>query len=221
MAALPQPAPFLTSEEYLAFERQSNTRHEYYRGEIFALAGATRTHNLITFNLAGVLSPQLKHRPCEAYVSNMRVKIADGELYAYPDAVVVCGKAEFEDCDKDTLLNPTVIIEVLSPSIEVLSPSTETYARGAQFELYRTLESLSDYLLVSQSKPMIEHYTRQADDRWLLMTYKGLDAVAAITSIGCELRLADVYDKVEWPAGEEALPRLRRVKETGAGYETR
>jgi Uma2 family endonuclease len=105
--------------------------------------------------------------------------------------------------------------------IEVLSPSTEAYDRGAKFEFYRTLESLSDYLLVSQSKPVIEHYTRHADERWLLATYKGLDAVAAITSIGCELRLADVYDKVEWPAEAEPKPRVWRVKEAEAEYAAR
>jgi len=214
MAALPQLVPYLTPEEYLALERQGETKSEYWRGEVFALAGASRGHNLIAFNLASAFGPQLKHRPCEAYVSDMRVKAASAGLYAYPDVAVVCGKAEFEDRNEDTLLNPTVIIEVLSPS-------TEAYDRGAKFEFYRTLESLSDYLLVSQNKPTIEHYTRHGDDRWLLATYTGLDAVAQLASIGCELRLADVYDKVEWPAEAAPQPRLRRVKEAEAGYEVR
>jgi Uma2 family endonuclease len=103
----------------------------------------------------------------------------------------------------------------------VLSPSTEAYDRGAKFELYRTLESLSDYLLISQSKPLIEHFVRQADDRWLLSTYEGLDAVAPIPSIGCELRLADVYDKVIWPAEETRPQGLRVVKEPGESYTPR
>jgi Uma2 family endonuclease len=212
MSALPALQSYLTPEEYLALERQSETKSEYRQGETFALAGANRGHNLIAFNLAGALSPQLKHRPCEAYVGDMRVKVANAGLYTYPDVTIVCGKAEFEDHEDDTLLNPTVIIEILSPS-------TEAYDRGAKFEFYRTLESLSDYLLVSRSSPTIEHFTRHADDHWLLATYRGLEAVAAIPSIGCELRLADVYDKVEWPAEATRLPRLRRVK-AAASYDT-
>ncbi len=143
-----------------------------------------------------------------------RVKVSRADLYAYPDVTIVCGKAEFEDWQMDTLLNPTVIIEILSPS-------TEAYDRGAKFEFYRTLESLSDYLLISQISPTIEHYTRHAEDRWLLMTYKGLDAIVPIASIGCELRLADVCDKVEWPEEAPRRPRLRAVKETEESYAAR
>ena len=143
----------------------------------------------------------------------MRVKVARADHYSYPDVAVVCGQAEFEDRSEDTLLNPTVLIEVLSPS-------TEAYDRGAKFEFYRTLESLSDYLLISQSKPTIEHFTRQPDDRWLMGTYKGLEAVAPILSIGCELRLADVYDKVTWPAEEDRPQSIRVVKESDESYTT-
>ena len=144
----------------------------------------------------------------------MRVKVARADHYSYPDVAVVCGQAEFEERSEDTLLNPTVLIEVLSPS-------TEAYDRGAKFEFYRMLESLSDYLLISQSRPIIEHYTRQPDDHWLLSTYKGLEAIVAVPSIGCELRLADVYDKVTWPA-EEARPQgIRVVKEADEGYTVR
>lgn len=214
MAALPQPVPYLTPEEYLAFERQSDTKSEYWQGETYLMSGASNEHTIIEANIVAALVMQLKRRPCIARGSNLRVKVSDSGLYTYPDVTVVCGQARFEDRQADTLLNPTVIIEVLSPS-------TETYDRGAKFEFYRTLESLSDYLLVAQNKPMIEHYARQTDDRWLLTTYKGLDAVAAIASIGCELPLADVYDKVEWPPEEEAQPRLRRVKETEAQHQTR
>lgn len=214
MSALPALQSYLTPAEYLALERHSETKSEYWQGETYALAGANRGHNLVAFNLAATLGPQLKHRPCEAYVGDMRVKVTSAGLYTYPDVTIVCGKAEFEDHDEDTLLNPTVIIEVLSPS-------TEAYDRGAKFEFYRMLESLSDYLLVSQSSPTIEHFTRHADDRWLLATCKGLEAVAEIPSIGCELRLADVYDKVEWPAEAPQRPRLRRVKEDEARYDIR
>ena len=197
----------------MALERQAETKSEYWQGETYALAGASRRHNMVAFNLAATLGVQLKSRPCEAYASDMRVKVARADLYTYPDVAVVCGQAEFEDRSEDTLLNPTVLIEVLSPS-------TEAYDRGAKFEFYRTLESLSDFLLISQSRPIIEHYTRQTDDHWLLSTYKGLEAVTPIPSIGCKLRLADVYDKVTWPAAELRPQSIRVVKEPGESYTT-
>jgi len=211
MSALPQPKPYLTPEEYLALERQAETKSEYWRGEVFALAGASRRHNLVTFNLAAALGAQLKDRPCEAYAGDMRVKVARINHYSYPDVVVVCGQAEFEDRSEDTLLNPTVLIEMLSPS-------TEAYDRGAKFGFFRTLESLSDYLLVSQDGPLIELFTRQPADRWLLSTFTGLDAVATVPSIACVLRLADVYAKVTWPAEEPRPQNIRVVKEPPARY---
>jgi Uma2 family endonuclease len=208
MSALPQPKPYLTSEEYLALERQAETKSEYWQGETYALAGASTKHTIIGANTLAELVIQLKGRPCTAHTNDLRIKVARAGLYTYPDVAVVCGQAEFEDRSEDTLLNPTVLIEVLSPS-------TEAYDRGAKFEFYRTLESLTDYLLISQGRPIIEHYTRQPDDHWLLSTYKGLEAVAAIPSIGCELRLADVYDKVTWPAEELRPQSIRAVKEPG------
>ena len=214
MSALPQPKSYLTPEEYLAFERQAETKSEYWGGEVYALAGASTKHTIIGANTLAELVMQLKGRPCTAHTNDLRIKVTSAGLYTYPDVTVVCGQAEFEDRSEDTLLNPTVLIEVLSPS-------TEAYDRGAKFEFYRTLESLTDYLLISQNKPIIEHFTRQPDDRWLMSTYKGLDAVAPIPAIGCELRLADVYDKVTWPA-EEARPQgIRVVKEADEGYAVR
>lgn len=211
MSALPHRNPYLTPEEYLAQERQAATKSEYWQGKTYALAGASRRHNLVIFNLAAALGAQLKHRPCEAYTSDMRVKVTSAGLYTYPDIAVVCGKAEFEDHDEDTLLNPTVLVDVLSPS-------TEAYDRGAKFEFYRTLASFSDYLLIAQDRPFIEHFARQPGDRWLLSAYEGLDAVAPIPAIGCELRLADVYDKVTWPAEESPAQRLSVLKEASARY---
>jgi Uma2 family endonuclease len=211
MSALPQPKPYLTPEEYLALERQAETRSEYWQGETYALAGASTNHTIIGANTLAELVMQLKGRPCTAHTNDLRVKVARTGLYTYPDVTVVCGKAEFEDRSEDTLLNPTVLIEVLSPS-------TEAYDRGTKFEFYRTLESLTDYLLISQSKPIIEHFTRQPDDRWLLSTYKGLEAVAPIPSIGCELHLADVYDKVTWSAEEDRPQGIRVVKESDESY---
>ena len=206
-----QLKPYLTPEEYLAQERQAEIKSEYWQGETYDMAGASTNHTIIGANTLAELVMQLKGRPCTAHTSDLRVNVRRAGLYTYPDVTVVCGKAEFEGRHEDTLLNPTVIIEVLSPS-------TEAYDRGMKFEIYRMLESLSDYLLVSQERPTIEHYTRRPDDQWLLTTYKGLDAVAPIATIGCELRLADVYDKVTWPAEETWAYRFRVVKETMAAY---
>ncbi len=207
---LPQRKPMLTPAEYLALERQSETKSDYWNGEVYALAGTSRAHGLIVANLTFSLVGQLKKRPCEVYPGDMRVKAAAHAAYTYPDVVVVCGRPEFEDSERDTLLNPTVLIEVLSPS-------TEAYDRGAKFEAYRSLPSLADYLLVAQDRAVVELYTRQADDRWLLTTFTGLEAVVQIESIGCELRLADLYDKVEFPPTVESVG-LRRVKEAEAAY---
>ena len=209
----PQLKPYLTPEEYLTLERQAETKSDYWDGEMYAMAGASEAHILIVTNLVSGLGPQLRGQPCKVYSNDMRVKVQDAGFYTYPDVVVLCGKAHFEDRHTaDTLLNPTVLIEVLSPS-------TEGYDHGAKFEFYRGLASLSDYLLVTQKRPFVEHYVRRPDGKWLLSDYEGLDAVTHITSIGCDLRLADVYDKVEFPAIEET-PKglLRLVREPEGEY---
>lgn len=207
----PQAKPYLSPEAYLRLERRAETRSEYLDGEIYALAGASRTHNLIATNLIISLGTQVRGRPCEVYSSDMRIKVCATGLYTYPDVAVVCGSPRFEDRQKDTLLNPGVIIEVLSPS-------TETYDRGAKFDHYSSLESLSDYLLVAQDGPKIGHFVRQPEGKWLFCQYRSLNDVIPINSIDCVLSLADVYDKVEWPEeGPDKAP-LRRVKEQGADY---
>jgi Uma2 family endonuclease len=132
----------LTPEEYLARERQVDTKSEFYDGELFAKAGASRSHNLIVGNVTGELRAQLRGRPCEVYPADMRVKVSETGLYAYPDVVVVCGEPRFEDEHLDTLLNPTVIVDVLSPS-------TEAYDRGEKFAQYRKLASLREYVLIA------------------------------------------------------------------------
>jgi Uma2 family endonuclease len=162
-------------------------------------------------NLVMILGPQLKGRPCKVYANDVRVEVRSTGLYTYPDVIVVCGRALFEDGHRDTLLNPTVIIEVLSPS-------TEAYDRGTKFENYRALESLSDYLLVAQESPTIEHFERLPDDKWLLSTHKGLNAVVTVVSAACSLPLRAVYDKVEWPDEETAAGILRVVKEPDSDY---
>lgn len=208
MSAIPKI--YLTPAEYLAFERQSDVKHEYFRGELFAMSGASQNHVTIFMNTSHLLVGQLKGRSCRTFGADMRVKVSPTGLYTYPDLVVVCGRPRFEDKELDTLLNPTVIIEILSKS-------TEAYDRGEKFAQYRTLDTLLDYLLVSQDKPRIERFTRQADGGWLLTESAGLDAVMSIESIQCQLPLADVYDRVEF--GEvEAAPKLTVVKEEAEAY---
>jgi len=179
-----------TPEEYLALERQAQCKSEYYAGEIFAMAGASRWHNLIVTNVLRELSLQLKGRPCTTYPSDMRVKVSPTGLYTYPDVTVVCGEAQFEDNQQDTLLNPTLIVEVFSES-------TEAYDRGGKFAHYRKLTSLMEYVLITQTKPHIEHYLRQPDNRWLLSEAESLHDTIHLPSIDCRLVLAEVYDKVD------------------------
>ncbi len=186
-----QLKPYISPQEYLRLERQAEYKSEYLNGEIFAMSGASRKHNLLTINISGSLNQQLRGRPCEVYASEMRVKVNATGLYTYPDVVVVCGEPEFEDNYLDTLLNPTVLIEVLSKS-------TERYDRIAKSSYYRTLDSLAEHLLVAQDEVRLEQYSRQPDGQWLLLDYHSLDDVAELKSIGCSLTLRDVYDKVRF-----------------------
>jgi len=149
---------------------------------------------------------RLKGRSCEVYGSALRVKVPTTGLYAYPDVSVICGKAQFEDRRQDTLVNPNVIFEILSRS-------TEGYDRGEKFANYRTLESLSDYILISQHRPLVEHYARQPDESWLLRSYEGVEAILPVPSIDCELPLADIYDKVEWPEVAARIIGVRLVRD--------
>lgn len=179
----------LSVEEYLAAERASQERHQFLDGEVFAMGGASQRNNLIVTNLVRELSVQLKGRPCETYANDMRVKVSETGLYTYPDVVVVCGGADFDDEHRDTLLNPTLIIEVLSES-------TEAYDRGKKFEHYRALASCTDYLLVAQDHVRVEHYARQPQGRWLLTEAGRPRDVVPLPSIGCELALQELYDRV-------------------------
>lgn len=184
-----QPHRYLTVEDYLVQERSGLEKHEYYAGEIFALAGGTVTHNLIATNITGMVYNQLRRRPCTIYASDQRVKIAATGLYTYPDVVIVCGQPQFEDEHQDTILNPIVIMEILSPS-------TEKYDRGKKFQNYRAIPSFTDYILVSQYSCQIEHYQRQSDYQWLLSVYTARDASVYLASVDCTLILDDVYEKV-------------------------
>lgn len=201
---------YLTPEEYLALERQTETKSEYLDGEVFAMAGASLAHNQIVINAVLALGGRLKGGPCRIFSSDMRVKVSRSGLYTYPDLVVICGRPQLEDEQRDTLLNPILLIEVLSSS-------TENYDRGRKFDHYRMLESLTDYVLVSQDEAKVEHFARQPADKWLLSIYKGLEAVALLPAIGCELPLTEVYDKIEFPQ-PETVP-LRIVREQQSDYE--
>lgn len=187
-----QPKTYLTPEEYLAIERGAETKSEYFNGEMFAMVGASRKHNLIAGNIFGELRQQLKGRPCEAYTNDMRVRIPATGLYTYPDVTIVCGEPKFEDEFVDTLLNPSLIVEVLSAS-------TASYDRIKKFGYYRTIESLAEYLLVAQDEYKVEQYVKQPDGRWLLADIRSLEGVVEMASIECRLSLADVYDKVSLP----------------------
>jgi Uma2 family endonuclease len=184
-----QPRHRYTSAEYLARERASDYKSEFYAGEIFALAGGSEQHNLISGNVYASFHAQLRRRQCTVYPSDMRVFIPHTGLYTYPDVSVVYGPAQFQDAQRDTLLNPTVIVEVLSPS-------TENYDRGKKFQNYRTLDWLQEYIVIAQNAYHIEHYIRQPNNQWLLEEFDDMMAILDIRAIGCTLTLQDVYEKV-------------------------
>jgi len=196
MSSLAQPR--YTSEHYLALERQAKHRSEYINGFIFAMAGASRQHNLIAGNIFGELRTQLRGRPCEAYINDMRVKVNVTGLYTYPDVAALCGEPIFEDTQGDSLLNPSVIVEVLSDS-------TEAYDRGEKFAHYRRLESLRDYILIAQDKVRVEHFVRQGD-QWVLSEASALSSMVYLSSIGCEVVLRDIYERVQFPNNEAKPP---------------
>lgn len=180
---------YISPEEYLERERQAEYKSEYLNGEIFAMSGASRAHNLITMNLSVQFGLQLKGKPCEAYAGDMRLRVRSANFYTYPDLVVVCGTPQFEDRELDTLLNPTVIIEVLSKS-------TERYDRMAKTFYYRTLDSLAEHLLVAQHAVHIEQFVKQANGDWLLIEHTSPEQIVKLASINCSLQVTDVYEKV-------------------------
>jgi Uma2 family endonuclease len=191
MASAPHSTRY-TPEEYLAPEQKATFKSEYLSGFITAMAGASREHNLIAVNLSREISAQLKERPCEVYGSDMKVCVSSTGLYTYADVVAVCAEPRFLDDKKDTLLNPTMIVEVLSPS-------TASYDRGDKFAHYRRLASLREYVIVEEDKVMVERYTRQRND-WLLTELNQLDDTLRLESIDCTVPLREIYAKIEFPA---------------------
>lgn len=204
MMGVAQPVKRLTEAAYLAIERRAEIKSEFFEGEMFAMSGGTRWHSLISTNLAREFGNRLTGHRCVPYNADLRVKIMATGLLTYPDLSVVCGEMQLLDDDMDTLLNPTVIVEVLSDS-------TEAYDRGKRFEHYRQIPSLREYLLVSQKEPRIEQFIRQESGFWLLREAAGLDATLELPSLKITLALAEVFAKVEFtpaPIRSATPPRV-------------
>lgn len=195
---LPQPKIIYTPEQYLKMERENETRSEYIDGEIFAMAGGSRRHNAISANIIRLLGNQLLERDYAVYGSDMRVRIAAAEKYTYPDAVAICGEEIFEDENEDTLLNPILLIEVLSKS-------TEAYDRGAKFEYYQTIESFREYVLITQEPFRVEQFVRQDINVWTYLEFRKPDDVVKLSSIGCKLSLSDIYHKIQQKFPKEVI----------------
>ena len=190
MVAVAKP-PYITPEEYLERERAAEFKSEYSEGAIYAMSGASEAHNLIGLGVASELRTQFKGRPCKAYNNDMKVLVGTMGLYAYPDVAALCGDARFHDGHKDILLNPVLIFEVLSPS-------TEAYDRGTKFNHYQRIATLMDYVLIAQDRIRLELYQRQADGSWRYTCHDDAGETIHFAALECELRLADIYDKVEF-----------------------
>ncbi len=193
--SLPEPVRRYSAAEYLALERAAATRSELVNGEIVAMSGASLNHNGISLNVAVSLRQQLAGRPCRAFMADLRVSTVSTSAYFYPDVVVVCGEPALADHHQDTLLNPKLVVEVLSPS-------TEAFDRGAKFAHYRQSDTLQDYVLVAQDRALVEVFSRHGAD-WILREARGLEGVVDLPSIGCRLQLGEVYDQVQLAATPE------------------
>lgn len=180
---------YLTPDEYLAFERRAETKHEYYDGVLIAMVGGTPTHSEIAMGAGVALANQLRGRPCRIYNSDLKVGMGKRRSFVYPDVTVVCGTPQFGEAEHDVLLNPLVIVEVLSPS-------TEQHDRTRKFLAYQRIPSFAEYLLISQTIPRVELCSRQDDGFWEWSSVEGLDATIAIPSLDCTIALADIYHNV-------------------------
>lgn len=187
-------SPYYTPEEYLNREQSAEYKSEYYRGEIFQMAGGSVSYNRIIFNLSGLLYQQLSGSSCEAFNSNMRLLVKPNGLYTYPDLMIICGPLELVPSRTDTVTNPLVIIEVLSES-------TAEYDRTDKFELYKALETLQNYVLVDQHRPYIQCYGRLVEEPrlWTVETYRHLAESLRLPALDISLNLEQIYDRVEWP----------------------
>lgn len=187
--------------EYLAREEVAEAKHEFHDGEILAMSGGTYSHSVVMTNVIALLHSRLRGTPCRPLESNMRFRIDSRNRYVYPDITVVCGPPQFDpkDTKQTTLLNPRVVIEVLSDS-------TQAYDRGDKFDAYRSVPTLEEYVLVAQGSPLVETYHRQADGSWRLEIFHGLEAVARLRSLNVDLPLAEVYRDITF--GTPASPTI-------------
>jgi Uma2 family endonuclease len=187
-----EPAPkynYVSPEAYLAMERSSQEKHEYFKGEVFAMSGASWQHNVIVKNMNTAILPFLKGKSCNMFGSDLRIHIPENTLYTYPDFSIICGKPEVTDTEADNIVKPSAIIEILSKS-------TKDYDRGTKFNLYRAIKTLKEYILVDSTKISVEIFTKQEDDRWILSEYKQLSDSFVISTIGLALQLKDIYEDV-------------------------
>lgn len=192
--ALAQRHPIFTVADYLDYERNAPERHEFLDGNVYAMAGESPRHSTICFNLYSIIGNQLRGKRCRGYSPNMKVATNEKGLYSYPDLAIVCGQPKYHDKKGDVLINPTVIFEVLSPS-------TESYDRGEKFLRYvNGIESLTNYILISQNRSAIEHFQKQSSGEWEKSEIEGIESVLKIDSIECEIPLTELYDLVEFSA---------------------
>lgn len=182
----------LTVAEYLAFERASESKHEYFDGDVFAMTGGTPAHSLIASNFIREAGNALKDHPCVVYTSDLRVKVNPSGLYTYPDVTIVCGEQRFDDDQRDTLINPTVVVEVLSKS-------TASYDRGPKSKHFRKIVSLQALIFIEQDSPSVEVYRRQSDGNWVMSDATELTDSIAIESIGISIPLVEIYRNVTFP----------------------
>ena len=186
-----QPVPQFTHEEYIEHEVQSNFRHEYKQGRVEMMAGGSRKHSLLITKAVRLLDTALDGRDCEVHSEAMLVHIASANISTYPDTMVICGKPNFLDRRENIVTNPIVVVEVVSPS-------TENYDRNEKFRAYQQLESLKEYVLISQNEPLVEVFARTDSGPWIRTEYRGLETSVRLESLAVEIPLHKLYEKVDW-----------------------
>lgn len=191
MIAQPQLSPPCTPADYLEFEVNADTRHEYINGEVVPMTGGTPNHNQILLNLAGALNFALRRQPYRVFAADQRLWMPIPKIYAYPDVMVIEGELAYQTGRRDTITNPKVIIEVLSKS-------TQNYDRGDKFAAYRTIDCFQEYLLVDQYACHVESYVKAGEKRWIFQEYDRIEAIVALESCEFEIALQDLYDKVQF-----------------------
>lgn len=200
MVALSKPQERVyTSDEYLELERKSNYKSEFLEGQIYAMSGGSPKHAGISANIIKKIGNQLEDGPCHVYTSDLKVRTTANGLFAYPDVTVICGNMIFHDEEEDVIVNPTLLVEVLSRT-------TEAYDRGRKWAQYQSIASLQTYVLVSQNESRIEQFVRQPDDTWLLSTVAGMDKSIYLASIDCTLALSDVYKGIDFNPAPSVYP---------------